>query len=129
LAFAQSRGIRFSVNREDHPLVKAQAAIRVAERMAREGKHEAADENLKLARLHLETYSSVLGEAGQQAVQKLRNDIQEMAGKTGETGSTAEIRGFWDKVTSWFKAEPGQAQATADDQVEKTDESDEVAVK
>jgi len=115
LLLAQSRGIRLEVNREDDPLVKAQAAIRIAERMAREGKHEAADENLKLARIHLETYRSVLGEAGQDAVQKLQREIQALAGKTGEAGSTEEIRGFWDRVTSWFKSEPGEAHVTAPD--------------
>ena len=120
LLFAHSRGIRLVVNREDDPLVKAQAAIRVAERMAREGKHEAADENLELARIHLETYRSVVGEAGQDAVQKLQRELQQLAGKTDEAGSTEEIRGFWDRVTGWFKSEPGEAHATAPDSTKKS---------
>jgi hypothetical protein len=109
LLLARSRGIRLSVHQEDHPLVKAQAAIRVAERMTREGKHEAADENLRLAKLHLDTYRSVLGKEAKADVEKLQKEIQKLAGKTAETGSTEKIRGFWDRVTSWFSQEAGQA--------------------
>lgn len=116
LLFAQSRGIRFVVNKEDHPLVKAQAAIRLAERMTREGKHELADENLKLAKIHLETYRSVLGEDGAEEVKKLQEAIQELSGQTEETGSASTIRGFWDRVTGWFVQEPGQAHQTTDEE-------------
>ena len=77
--------------------------------MVREGKHEAADENLKLAKLHLEAYRSVVGEEGQAAVQKLQNEIQELGGKTSRASATKEIRGFWDRVTSWFQRDSGEA--------------------
>ncbi len=112
LLFAGSRGVRLDVHEEDHPLVKAQSAIRLAERMAREGRHEAADENLRLAKLHLETYRSVLGEKAEGHVQKLQQEIQKLAGKTAEEGATDRIRGFWDRVTSWFTQEAGQAHTT-----------------
>jgi hypothetical protein len=114
LLFANSRGVRLVVNREDDPLVKAQAAIRIAERMTREGKHEAADENLTLARLHLATYRAAVGTENHPRIKKLQDEIQAMAGRTGEPGATDEIRGFWDRVTSWFKEEAGQIHVTAD---------------
>jgi hypothetical protein len=103
------------VNREDDPLVKAQAAIRIAERMTREGKHEAADENLTLARLHLDTYRAAVGTENHPRIKKLQDEIQAMAGRTGEPGATDEIRGFWDRVTSWFNEEAGQIQVTSGD--------------
>lgn len=115
LLYAHSRGVQFVVNREDDPLVKAQSAIRLAERMVREGKHEAAEENLNLAKLHLETYRSVLGEEASARVKELQDEIEALAGRTAEAGSAKEIRGFWDRVTSWFQDEPGAAHVTTGD--------------
>lgn len=112
LLFAYSRGVRLKMNKEDDPLVKAQAAIRLAERMTREGKHEAADENLKLAKLHLETYRSVVGEQGQGKIKELQREIQKLAGRTDEPGASEEIQGFWDRITGWFSNEEGEAHVT-----------------
>ena len=114
LLYAQSRGVEFAVQREDDPLVKAQSAIRLAERMAREGKHEAADENLRLAKLHLETYRSLLGEQANARVRQLQSDIQALAGKTQEAGAQETMRGFWDRVAGWFRDEPGTARVTTE---------------
>ena len=115
LLYAQSRGVEFSVQREDDPLVKAQSAIRLAERMAREGKHEAADENLNLAKMHLETYRSILGDQANARIKALQDEIQALAGRTGEAGADQTLRGFWSRVAGWFRDEPGTARVTTGD--------------
>ncbi len=50
LLLAQTRGVQTVVNETDDPLVEVQHALRLAERMVEEGKHEAVQDNLRLAR-------------------------------------------------------------------------------
>lgn len=113
LWFANGQGIHFVVNKQDDPLVKAQAAIALAEQMTRQGRHQAADENLRVAKFHLDTYRTLVGQDDHPKIKKLQDEIERMAGRTDQPGASEEIRGFWHRVTSWFKREPGQAYATS----------------
>ncbi len=113
LWFANGQGIHFVINKQDDPLVKAQAAIAFAEQMTRQGRHQAADENLKLAKLQLDTYRTLVGQDDHPKIKKLQDEIERMAGRTDQPGASEEIRGFWNRVTSWFKREPGQAYANS----------------
>ncbi len=112
LVLAQTQGIRFVANKEDSPLVNVQHALRLAERMVQEKKFEGAKANLQIAKLGLETYRGLVGEAAGKKVADLEKEIQKLSGDVQSPGAEGKIRGFWDKVTSWFKSEPGQAQQT-----------------
>jgi HSP20 family molecular chaperone IbpA len=112
LALAQNVGIRFSTHKEDSPLIAVQHALRLAERMVQEKKYEGAKENLQLARLRLETYRSLIGPDEGKAAADLEKEIEKVSGDLAKAGSTEKIRGMWDRVTSWFKSEPGQARDT-----------------
>lgn len=112
LISAQVDGIRFVTNKEDHPLVDAQVALRLAERMVEEKNYEAAEENLRVAQLHLATYRSLVGKEAGTKVKKLEEDIQAIETKLQKGDSAAKIRGFWERAVRWFKEEPGQARVT-----------------
>lgn len=109
LALAQTRGIELVVNEADDPLVKVQHALRLAERMVEEGKHEAARDNLRLAQIHLGTYRALLGKEAAKGVQNLEDDIAALMPKTEDKGAAEKIREFWERAVSWFREEPGQA--------------------
>jgi len=112
LAQAQTQGIRFYAHKEDSPLVDVQHALRLAERMAREKKFEGAKANLQLAKLQLETYRGLMDDTAAKPVGDLEKEIQKLAGEVQSPGAADNIRGVWDKVTSLFKREPGQAKQT-----------------
>lgn len=113
LAQAQSRGLEFMVNKQDDPLVKAQMALQVAERMSEEGREQAAKANLQLARNFLELYRGLLPAGKSEHVGKLQEEITKLQGEIGRKGAAATIRGFWDRVASWFVRKPGEMRATA----------------
>ena len=112
LALIQSDGVHFYAHQEDNPLVEVQQALRLAERMVREKKFEGAKANLVTASLQLETYRALVGADAGMAVAGLEKDIQKLSGELQTPGAADQIRGMWDKVTGWFKREPGQAQQT-----------------
>jgi hypothetical protein len=112
LAQAQSQGIRFYAHKEDSPLVDVQHALRLAERMAREKKFEGAKANLQLAKLGLETYRGLAGAEAGQSVTELQKEIEKVSGELQSAGVADKIRGMWEKATSWFTRETGQAQQT-----------------
>lgn len=112
LALAQNVGIRFSTHKEDNPLIAVQHALRLAERMVQERKYDGAKENLQLARLALETYRTLVGTTEAKPAADLEKEIGKVSSEIEKTGSTEKIRGMWDRVTSWFKSEPGQARDT-----------------
>jgi hypothetical protein len=112
LALIQSDGVHFYAHQEDNPLVEAQQALRLAERMVREKKFEGAKANLVTAKLQLEAYRALVGADAGMAVADLEKDIQKLSGELQTPGAADQIRGMWDKVTDWFKREPGQAQQT-----------------
>ena len=112
LAQAQSQGVRFYTHREDSPLVDVQHALRLAERMVREKKYEGAKANLQAAKLQLEAYRGLVGDVSGQSASSLEKDIQKLSGELETPGSADKIRSMWDKVTSWFKREAGQAHQT-----------------
>ncbi len=109
LAQAQSQGVRFYTHKEDSPLVDVQHALRLAERMVREKKYDAAKANLQSAKLQLEAYRALVGDTAGQPAENLERDIQKLSGELETPGSADKIGGLWDRVTSWFKREAGQA--------------------
>ncbi len=112
LALVQTGGVRFYAHKEDSPLVDAQHALRLAERMVREKKYEGAKLNLQTAKLQLEAYRALVGTGPGQSAADLENEIQKLAGEVQSPGAADKIRGMWDKVTSWFTRESGQAHST-----------------
>ena len=112
LVVAQSRGVNFAVNKEDDPLIEAQMALQLAERMVEQGRDEAAKANLQLAKNHLEIYSGLLAEGKSDNVAKLQGEISKLQGEIGRKGAAESIRGFWDQVAGWFTQEPGEMQQT-----------------
>ena len=109
LALAQSEGIEFVVNENDDALVKAQQALKLAERMVQDGNTEAARENLKLARIHLGMYRELMGEDASRSVKRLEDDIAALMPKTRGKETAGVIRGFWQRAVKLFHQEPGQA--------------------
>lgn len=116
LAQAQNQGIRFYTHKEDSPLVNVQHALRLAERMAREQKLEGAKVNLQLAKLGLETYRGLVGAEAGKSVAELQKEIEKVSGELQVVGVGDKIRSLWEKATSWFKQEPGQARQTTESQ-------------
>jgi len=112
LLLAQSRGVNFVVNKEDDPLVEAQMALQLAERMVEQGREQAAKANLQLAKNHLELYRGLLAKGKSEHVSKLQGEISKLQGEIGRKDAGESIRGFWDRVTGWFSSEPGEAQVT-----------------
>ena len=112
LTAAQVNGIRFVTTKKDHPLVDVQVALRLAERMVEEKNYDAAEDNLRVAKLHLAAYRSLVGKEAVKKVKKLEDDIQAMKKQLKNKGSASKIRRFWERAVSWFKEEPGQARVT-----------------
>ncbi len=113
LALAQNAGIRFSVHKEDSPLVEVQHALRLAERMVQEKKYDGAKVNLQLARLRLETYRGLVGSSAAKPAADLEKEIEKVSAEIEKPGGAEKIRGMWDKATSWFKRGSGQAHESA----------------
>lgn len=113
LALAQDVGVRFSVHKEDSPLVEVQHALRLAERMVQEKKYEGAKVNLQLAKLRLETYRGLVGTDAAKSVAELEKEIEKVSAELSKPGVAGQVRGMWEKATSWFKRESGQAKETA----------------
>ena len=111
LRMAQAHGLRFSVNKTENPLLDAQRALRLAEKMAEDGNFEAADANLVVARNHLTLYRNLVPDAEKPAVKDLQKEIEAFEGEMNAK-SPGVIRGFWRRVTGWMSEEPGQATAT-----------------
>ncbi|GJM43256.1 MAG: hypothetical protein DHS20C21_00980 [Gemmatimonadota bacterium] len=109
LTLAQTQGIEVVVNHGEDPLVEAQYALQLAERMVEEGKHEAARDNLRVAQIQLGTYGALLGKEAAGDVQELEQEIADLTPRTKQKGAAAKIRGFWERATSWFEEQPGQA--------------------
>lgn len=112
LLLAQTNGIRFSVNKQDDPLVDAQAALRIAERMVEQERYEAAKANLQLAKNHLEVYRGLIPKEDVQEVRDLESGITRLQRNIEQDKAAELIRGFWDQVTGWFTKSPGEAQKT-----------------
>jgi len=107
---AQTKGINIRVNKEDHPLVAAQSALRLAERQVQEKKYEGAKVNLQQANIYLETYRTIVSDTEGKEVQKLKDEIEKLSNKLENSGSAEEIRGFWHRVTGMFRRESGETQ-------------------
>lgn len=112
LAMAQKMGTRFSVHKEDSPLVEVQHALRLAERMVQEKKYEGAKANLQLAKLRLEAYRTLLGTNDTKPAADLEKEIEKVSAEIEKPGVTDRIRGMWEKATGWFTREAGQAHDT-----------------
>lgn len=112
LLSASSIGVRFVQNEVDHPLVEAQSALRLAERQVQDGRHAAARTNLQLARTNLEIYRTLVDETASDEVSDLLEEIATIEGELEGPGVAQHIREFWNRIATWFTAEPGQAQAT-----------------
>lgn len=85
----------------------------------REGKYDGAKANLQLARVQLDAYRTLLGDAFGKDARELDREIGALQEKTREPGAADKIRGFWDRVTGWFKQEPGTAQSSATGEASK----------
>jgi hypothetical protein len=111
LALAQTQGIEFVVNENDNSLVKAQQALKLAERMVQDGNSEAARQNLQLAQIHLGMYRELMGKDAvvTKEVKQLEDDIAALATKTQGKETAGMIRGFWERAVKLFHQEPGQA--------------------
>lgn len=112
VVLAQTDGVQFITNKVESPLVAAQSALRLAELQIEDQRYEAAEENLSLARLNLDAYRQALGEQAGGKVDELRNQIEALSGKLRQEGARKKVRGFWDRITSWFRIEPGQTEPT-----------------
>lgn len=111
---AQAQGVLFSTHKEDNPLVEVQSALRLAEQQVRDGKFDGANANFQIARVQLETYRTLIGESAGQSVTQLDQEISALQQKIREPGAADTIRGFWNRVTGWFRAEPGKAEQTTE---------------
>jgi hypothetical protein len=111
LVLAQTQGIQFVVNENDNSLVKAQQALKLAERMVQDGNAEAARQNLKLAQIHLGIYRELMGKDAvvTKNVKQLEDDIAALTPKTQGKETAGVIRGFWERAVKLFHQEPGQA--------------------
>jgi hypothetical protein len=116
---AQTVGIKIRVDKEDHPLVAAQSALRLAERQVQEKKYKGAKINLQQANIYLETYRTLVGKTEGEQVKKLKSDIEKLSGKLERAGSAEEIRGFWHKVTGMFRREASETQQTSESMTTK----------
>jgi hypothetical protein len=117
---AVSNGIRLTVNKQDDPLVRVQAALRLAEQQVREGKHDGAKANLAIARIQLDGYRTLVGDASATAAVDLEREIAALEDKTREAGAADKIREFWNRVSGWFTEEPGAARQTTGGKEEQT---------
>jgi hypothetical protein len=105
LQLAQAKGLDFVVNKQDDPLVAAQMALQLAERMAEEGREEAAKANLQFTKNYLE--------GSNEDVAKLQDEISKLQGQVGQKGTPKTIRGLWDRVANWFVRKPGEMHTTS----------------
>ena len=113
LALIATDGVHFYEHKEDSPLVDVQHALRLAKRMVQEKKFEAAQANLQTAKLQLEAYRALVDPSSGQPVTDLENDIQKLSGEIQNPGAAGKISTMWDKVSSWFQRESGQAHQTS----------------
>ncbi|GJQ48537.1 YfdX protein [Candidatus Kuenenia stuttgartiensis] len=121
LALAQTKGVKLVFHEVDNPLVEVQHALRLAERMVEEGKHEAAQDNLRLAQIQLGTYRALLeDEEAKKIVKQLEDDITKLTTKIEEKGAASKIRKFWERAVNLFSKETGQAHTE-----EKTEQTQE----
>jgi len=114
LALAQARGVRFHMNKEEHPLVNARVALRLAERMAEHERIEAASENLELARTKLELYRTLVPKAQAPPAQKIERGIEKALASLSDQktdDAVEKIRSLWQELVGLFDTVPGQAQA------------------
>ena len=123
LLSAQTRGVRFVAHKEDGPLLNVQHALRLAERMVQEKKFEGARANLETAKLGLEAYRALVGEAAVDSVADLEQEIQKLSTDLKRAGTAEKIAGFWDTVVGWFQRETGQAHQTASNDSEASSQS------
>jgi hypothetical protein len=119
LAQAQSQGVHFYTHQEDSPLVAVQHALRLAERMVREKKYEGAKVNLQTAKLQLEAYRALVGDAAGQPAANLEKEIQKLSGELQAAGAADKIGGMWNRVAGLFRRGPGQAHQTTTNTVQQ----------
>lgn len=118
---AASNGIRFTLNKQDDPLVSVQSALRLAEQQVREGKHDGAKANLAIARFQLDAYRTLVGDASATGAGDLVKEIAALEDRTREAGAADKIREFWNRVSGWFTQEPGTARQTTEGKEAHTD--------
>jgi len=129
LVLAQTHGVTFKVNKEDNPLVAAERALQLAERMVEQARPEAAKENLQLAKNHLVIYRGLIAKSEQEKVRTLEKDITKLQGQIGKEGAAEKIREFWDRVAGWFTSQPGMAEKTTEESEPKKENKKEMKEK
>jgi hypothetical protein len=66
------------------------------------------------SRVALDAYRTLVGEAAGKDARELEKEIAALQDKTREPGAADKIRGFWNRVSDWFKPEPGKTQQTTE---------------
>jgi len=134
LVLAQTHGLKLTVSEEESPLVKAQAALQLAERMVGENKVEGAKANMQLARLYLESYQGLVSQSNTAAVKNLRQKIDDLSAALDKGGMGTEtardksrglIQGLWKTVQGWMTEQPGQARVTVEAEGQSDDSNTE----
>ena len=77
LVLAQNTGVRFSLNKSDHPLVEAQSAMRLAQNIAEQERFEAANAIQTLARNQSERFRGLMGKSADEKVADLDEEMRE----------------------------------------------------
>ncbi len=115
LTQAKVRGVQFHVDRKNHPLVQAEAALRLAERMAKLDRTTAVRANLRRARSSLGLYASGLDD--RERIKKVRTaeqTLKQLLSKEDVTSEKAvkQIRSLWQRFRQWLQPKQGEARKT-----------------
>jgi len=109
LLLAKSLGTDVRFSETENPLVDAQKAFNVAEKMVHEKKYDAARMNLNMAKIKLLTYAELAGKHNAGEAQQLRTEIDMLIGKLNERGAAGKIHAMWHKTMRLFEKHPSQA--------------------
>lgn len=114
LRLAAADGVELIRTRTDSPLVEAAQALTLAERQAEADLDEAARENLRVARLSLETLRNLAPGHDTVEVRELERELERLSGDLSQEGMTDRIRALWHRVTGLIEKEPGEAVVTTE---------------
>jgi hypothetical protein len=113
LTLAQAIGVHFHVKKAEVPLMEAQFALALADRMVGQKNYDAAKENLRVAKQHLESYRQLTDKSGSKTVTDLEKEIERISSNLRGADANDLLRFAWGRVTSLFSNEPNQAHETA----------------
>ena len=108
LARIQADAVRFVTHTNCSPLLDAQHALQLAERLVREHRCDAAGASLQTARTQLEAYRSLADNAASQELAKCDTELQRLSAELQTVGAADKIRALWCQVAGWPRQVPGQ---------------------